>query len=330
MSTWKRGHYSAAPSSLGYFYQCRYALLEALRRLPEGDPISISIETLDDVVFDTEGSPIDVLQTKHHIAAHTNLTDTSPELWQTLRVWIEGQSSGAIPHDSQFFLITTAVCNDGTAAAHLRPQPRDPKRALEYLSATASTSTNARNSPAYRAFSSLSVEYRTQLLESITVLDSSPSIAQLEEQLSKAVFFAASRNFLDSYISRLEGWWFGRVVAHLLDEEDKPILGDELEAESNRLRAQFQEDNLPIDDDILEATIDATGYLDRVFVEQLRLIGVNPNRVFHAIRNYYRAFEQRSRWVREDLLYVGELDRYEARLIEEWRWKCLTPFQTIS
>jgi hypothetical protein len=38
----------------------------------------------------------------------------------------------------------------------------------------------------------------------------------------------------------------------------------------------------------------------------------------HAIRNYYRAFEQRSRWVREDLLLIGELERYEERLIEEW------------
>ena len=81
---------------------------------------------------------------------------------------------------------------------------------------------------------------------------------------------------------------------------------------------QFKEDNLPVDDDIMRATVDASGYLGRAFVEQLKLIGVNQNRVVHAIRNYYRAFEQRSRWMREDLLYVGDLDRYEDRLIEEW------------
>lgn len=43
----------------------------------------------------------------------------------------------------------------------------------------------------------------------------------------------------------------------------------------------------------------------------------NPH-IFHAVRNFFRAFEQRSRWVREDLLHVGELDRYEDRLVEEW------------
>ncbi|MBK7034423.1 MAG: hypothetical protein IPH49_14430 [Ignavibacteria bacterium] len=37
-----------------------------------------------------------------------------------------------------------------------------------------------------------------------------------------------------------------------------------------------------------------------------------------AIRDYYRAFEQRSRWLRHDLLLVGDLDSYEQRLTQEW------------
>lgn len=313
-----RGKYSAASSSLGYFYQCRYALLEALRRLSEGDPISISIETLDDVVFETDDSAVEVLQTKHHINAHANLTDASPDLWKTLRIWIEGQSDGNIPQDARFFLITTATCDNGTAAAYLRPGVRDEKKALERLAATASTSTNETNSPAYRAFRSLKAEDRELLVTSITVLDDSPSIGQLDDQLQQAVFYAVERQFLSSYLQRLEGWWFGRVVKHLLDDNADPILGEELEAEANRIREQFKEDNLPIDDDIMWATVDASGYMGRTFVEQLNLIDVNQDRVVHAIRNYYRAFEQRSRWVREDLLYVGDLERYEEQLIEEW------------
>ena len=313
-----RGKYSAASSSLGYFYQCRYALLEALRRLPEGDSISIDIETLDDVVFETDGSAIDVLQTKHHINSHANLADASPDLWKTLRIWIEGQSDGNIPQDAQFFLITTAVCNDGTAAAYLRPETRDEMKALKGLNATVSTSTNETNLPAYQAFSSLDMKDRERLVTSITVLDGSPSIGQLDDQLQQAVFYAVERQFLDSYLQRLEGWWFGRVIKHLLDNNAGPVLGEELEAEASRIREQFKEDNLPVDDEIMQATIDASGYLGMTFVEQLKLIDVNQSRVVHAIRNYYRAFEQRSRWLREDLLYVGELERYEDRLIEEW------------
>jgi len=36
------------------------------------------------------------------------------------------------------------------------------------------------------------------------------------------------------------------------------------------------------------------------------------------VNNYYRAFEQRSRWMREDLLLVGDIEDYEKRLVEEW------------
>lgn len=314
----ERGSYSAAQSALGYFYQCRYALLEALRRLPEGEQVFISIEMLDDVVFETNGSAVDILQTKHHINAHASLSDASPDLWKTLRIWIEGQIDGTIPNDAQFFLITTALCSEGTAAAYLRPDSKDENKALMKLAATASTSTNEANASAYRAFNLLIDEDRVNFLKSVTILDASPSISQLDDLLRQEVFFAVERQFLASYLQRLEGWWYGRVLNHLLDSIAKPILGEELEAETSRIRAQFKEESLPVDDDIMGATVDASGYLERQFVKQLNLIGVNQNRIFHAIRNYYRAFEQRSRWIREELLYVGELDRYESRLVEEW------------
>ncbi len=68
----------------------------------------------------------------------------------------------------------------------------------------------------------------------------------------------------------------------------------------------------------MSASVDASGYQNRLFVHQLKIIDVGNARIFYAIRNLYRAYEQRSRWMREDLLYVGELDQYEDRLVEEW------------
>jgi len=318
LTIYTRGKYSAVQSALGYFYQCRYALYEALRRLPEGERFCVGIETLDDVVFETDGSAVDVLQTKHHVKAEATLTDASPDLWKTLRIWIEGQADGTIPRDAQFFMVTTAVCPDGTAAAYLRPEGRDEMKSLERLVATVSTSASDTNAPAYRAFSSLDYSGRLRLAKAVLVLDGSPSIGQLDDRLRQAVFFAVERRFLDSYLQRLEGWWYGRALRHLTDSSAAPILGEELESEMNRIRDQLSDESLPVDDDIMRATVDASGYMDRPFVEQLNLIGVNQNRVLHAIRNYYRAFEQRSRWMREHLLYVGELDRYEERLVEEW------------
>jgi hypothetical protein len=318
MNTEGRGQFSAAPTALGYIYQCRYALLEALRRLPTGDSFCIGIETLDDVVFEEEGGAVDLLQTKHHIKGSASLTDNSPDIWKSLRIWINGQTKGDIPVDSRLFLITTAQVREGTAAHYLCPATKNVDRALERLNATATTSTNQTNNPGYSAFRSLDASSKRRLIEAISVLDSSPQVDDINDQLRSVVFYAVDRRFLDLYIQRLEGWWFTRVIKHLIAKHVTPILSEELEAEESRLRAQFKEDNLPIDDEIMEASVDASGYQNHIFVHQLKLIRIGHGRIVYAIKNYFRAFEQRSRWVREDLLYVGELDRYEERLIEEW------------
>jgi len=57
----------------------------------------------------------------------------------------------------------------------------------------------------------------------------------------------------------------------------------------------------------------------RLFVVQLREIGIASNRIRNAILDYYRAFEQRSSWARESLLVSGEMEEYEDRLVDEWR-----------
>ena len=61
-------------------------------------------------------------------------------------------------------------------------------------------------------------------------------------------------------------------------------------------------------------------YKEKIFIKQLKIIGIeNSTRILVPdLKNYYRAFEHRSQWVRNDLLLVGELSRYEYRLVEEW------------
>ena len=59
--------FSAVDATLGYLYQVRSALFWALRRLKVEPDFLVSIETLDDVTFETTaGDATDLLQTKHH------------------------------------------------------------------------------------------------------------------------------------------------------------------------------------------------------------------------------------------------------------------------
>jgi hypothetical protein len=319
MTDHSKNQFSASASALGYLFQVRYALLESLKRLRNLDDFLVSIETLDDVVFESEGQPVDILQTKHHCKRTANLTDASPDLWKTIRIWAEGFANGSINDGSNLYLITTSRAANGSAAYYLRPgETRDVKAALERLNSTAESSVSKTNNAAYTAYRALDLSRRMSLVGSIVLFDQHPSILDIDEQFREIIFYAAPKKHIIPFLQRLEGWWFRRSIIHLSSEPSLPIMSEELQAETDRLREQFKDDNLPIDDDIMQAVVDASGYENEVFVRQLRLIEIGNKRIFHAIRNFFRAFEHRSRWVRDDLLLVGDLERYEDRLIEEW------------
>ena len=314
----QHGKFSAAAPAVGYLYQVRYALFDSLRRLVDGSQFSVSVETLDDVVFETDGKAADLLQTKHHVQRQGNLTDRSVDLWKSLRVWCEATTNGQMPDGSCLMLLTTGTAPEGTASSYLRPgDSRDVKEALTRLNSISRSSGNASLAAAHEAFRNLTESQRRALLERVCVMDQSPTILNLESEMRKVVYYAVDTRFLEVFLIRLEGWWYRRIVRHLAANTSL-ILSEELTAELADLREQFKRDSLPIDDEIMRASVDATGYRQRAFVQQLHLLELTERRIFFAIKDYFRAYTQRSRWIRDELLVVGELERYEDRLEEEW------------
>lgn len=321
MTTAGGSQFSAADSVTGYLYQVRIALLWALRRLPAGADFLVSVETLDDVAFETlGGTPQELLQTKHHRHREATLTDASSDLWKTLRIWLEAHHAGQVFTGTSLHLLTTAQAPTGSAASYLRTVGRDMDAALAALEATAQSSTNQANASAYAIFLKTPAATRRSVFNDVVVLDSSPTMTDLDQELRTVVFSAVERRHLESFLERLEGWWLRRVLRQLTTSGDR-ILADELESQMSDLREQFKQEALPIDDDLLNLTLDdatQVAHADSTFVRQIELTKTAKVRIFAAVRDYYRAFEQRSRWIREDLLLVGELSKYERRLAEEW------------
>lgn len=309
--------FSAADSAVGYLYQVRLALLSALQRLTEDDAFALYLETLDDVVFETTGSAIELLQLKHHCSRAANLTDASPDLWKSLRVWMEGRAQGTIPSDARLFLITTSDVGPGSAASRLLARERNEVEAQQRLDSTATTSTSDTNRVAYDLYRKLSDAERSALLRTIVIAPRAPDIADVGDAIRAEARLAVRREHLEPFVTRLEGWWFGRALRQLV-ASTLPILSSEIEGEWNDLQEQFKRDALPVDEDILEQEVDAAAYDNAVFVHQVRLAGIGTKRIASAIRDYYRAFAQRSRWMREELLLVPELEKYERLLREEW------------
>lgn len=314
--------FSAIDSTLGYLYQVRFALFWSLHRLKDDPDFLVGIETLDDVTFETTGgTPSDLLQTKHHKTGTGSLANASPDLWKTLRIWFEGQVSGAIPPTANLYLVTTGKAQDNTAAAHLRTLSRDIVAAQQALDTTASSSTSQTNAAAYKAYLATNASTRSTILNKVVVLDASSDISDLDSDLKQEIYWAVDREHHSSFLERLEGWWFRRVLRQLTNANGERIGSIELETQVSDLREQFKQESLPIDDDLLEFTLDdatRTAHESSVFVWQLELVKAGKRRIAAAIRDYYRAFEQRSRWIREDLIVGMDLHKYEKRLTEEW------------
>lgn len=132
---------------------------------------------------------------------------------------------------------------------------------------------------------------------------------------------AAGKEHHAAFLDRLEGWWLRRVLRQLTDDTQDRVGSVEIEAQMADLREQFKQEALPIDEDILGFTLDEAtkaAHQDSTFVRQLAIIKAGKQRIAAAIRDYYRAFEQRSRWIREDLVVGLDLQKYEKRLCEEW------------
>lgn len=322
MSGGAANRFSAAGSALGYLAQVEYGLLLTLKRMDESVSLRISLETADDIVFeDADGADArELWQSKHHLARRGSLGDASPDIWKSLHNWTE--SSG---DDCAFVLFSTVVAPADSAASLLAAgrTPQDVREAQERLEAVAVAAGNDKHAAFYQRFLSMTPDARFDLLSRVTILDEATRAVDLSSELATAVRKTVPQNRRTALVDRLRGWWHGRVIEHLAcvaAGAEAWIEMVEVENQLHRIAQSLRDENLPLDfGDLPEPTQDEVDADDRIFVEQLRLIMLHHERVRMAIYDHNRAFLQRSRWQREDLLNPNELEAYDRLLIEEWK-----------
>ena len=289
--------HEASASAVGYLFQCRYALFAGLRAIPNAPGLEISIEKFDDVGFEAQGVPTELIQTKHHMGKQGNLTDASADLWKTLLIWCKRVAQDKdVPFRVRFVLLTTGAAPDDSAASLLRVRDRDENAADKRLLKVVATSKNKDNAAAYAAYGALPHELRLSLLRAINVLDGSPNIVDVRDEIARELYHAAARDQVDHLVERLEGGWVGVVVRALTGAGPNAIPVLAIDQRVDELREEFKRSALPVDFKLKEPPPAVIAELDkRPFVRQLRKIQIGVARVEWAIRDYYRASEQRSR-----------------------------------
>lgn len=317
--------FDAAASMLGFLYQVRFALhvsLQKLTTVDDPDSCFLALEMLDDISFADSGSAVELLQTKYH-GKPANLTDRSADIWKTVRVWAETIKQDPTVIDSHTYtLLTTENAEDGTLACYLGvdDEKRDVKKALSLMQAISKETSNKTNEKGYAAFSSLNSLQQLQLLTSIYVVSSGPSIADVLIRIDKDLRPSVTALHLIGFRERLEGIWFDRSIRALTSDEAekrKICLGD-IWNDIDDLRTQFLPENLPADYEHAMPPIVDVENDNRLFLDQLRLIDAGNQVLERGIVNYYRAEEQRSRWAKESLLNPGEMKTYLKKLTNEF------------
>lgn len=312
-------NHQASEQMIGYLYQVRFAL--ALLLDDDNPNSQISIEKFDDIAFSQDGEPRQLIQLKHHVQKHGNLSDSSTDLWRTLKVWIDTiKKSPEILNEAKFLIITTAIAPDNTASSYLKDNEiRDANIAYQKLKVVSDKSENKEHKKYYDAFSGMEESIMKKLLSQTYIIDKASKITDVEKTFRKQIRYSCVPKYEDPICQRLEGWWYKKAIEALCS--DKPIFVTQSQVRTLivSISQEYTDENLPIDifdiEDFQEGDL---GTDEKVFYEQLKLISIGNRRMQMALRDYYRAFRQRANWIRNDLLYINELEKYEERLIDEW------------
>ena len=314
--------HSASNSMIGYLFQARYALLRGLEEGRRNPGYAISIEKFDDVAFEDVASPVELIQTKHH-GTPGDTSDKSVDVWKTLRSWMKRiEGNPTVAADTRFVLLTTHRATEASALAKLREcgDDRDVHGAIKLLLSAASKSKNSDTEQARNAFLDLKPNVRNTLVENIWVFDNAPNIIDVRAEIEIILYYSAPGERVCVFTDYLEGWWFNRVINALTVPHPAAIPLVEIQKKVYELQQDFKRSRLPLDE-----AIDAMPPVtmipkdDRVFVRQMKLINVAKPEALIVIHDYYRAFAQRSRWVRENLFLDGEENRYDRELWDAWR-----------
>lgn len=312
--------YSAGEQGLGYIYQARLALLHLLQL---SEDTAVFLEKDDDLDF-IDGDGGKSLASLKHKAVGDRLTDLSTDFWKSVNIWLARyKRDSRAASNLQFFLFTTGTVSTGSFLARLLPDrpvaSGDVATLTELANAALANSTSQLIAPIATAFNELSDPEKQDFLERILILDGSPRIGDIPSIIRDKHMRSIRREHREFVFERLEGWWTDAVIKQLTGVRTEGIFGYEVSDKLSNFAEEYKMNNLPITFHGKQPAGEIDTEADpRLFVAQLREIGISSNRIRSAILDYYRAFEQRSAWARENLLVSGEVEEYEDRLADEW------------
>lgn len=327
MSDDARSSCSAAEQGLGYIYQARFALLKILE-LPEDS--SLLLEKEDDVDFNDAAGRKSLISLKHKAVGDT-LTDLATDFWKSVRIWlVYYKANGRIGCDTRFMLFTTSAVGSESILTIFKDKEVEGEARAQAVKEPLAKSKSVLVVAVREELKTLATAELADFYSRITIADATLRITEIPSAVINQHLRTIRRESRPFLFERLEGWWIDQAIRLLAGERTAAISGVEVSDKLAAMAEEYRNDNLPITFRQHKPDQMDTANDPRVFVEQLRALELSTTRLQKAVIDYYRAFEQRSSWARQNLLVSNEIEEYEDRLIDEWERYKEFVFQTIS
>ncbi len=318
--------HSAEAAALGFYYQTFFALLTLLER--DTDNAAIGVEQLDDVLLKANGQTL-LFQLKHSINAKPQaITVKSRALWRTMKVWID-LLPGLTLSETTFHLVTVAGILSGSAMAALTSLDANREDLVKAMAEEAQNVMDARSSAAKdnkalphsdraegcRAFLELSETQRLNLLRRTLIKQDSPTIGEIENLVAEHLKLLPPEG-RPIVAARLIEWWDRQIIYSLCGKRERVISRTELQHQITIIIGDIEQGKLLPDFETVSQPEDYQP--DGMLTRQIRLVEGKNSDLSKAIREEWKAREQRSKWLNEKPSMASVICEYDRVLQEHW------------
>ncbi|WP_191558256.1 ABC-three component system protein [Brevundimonas aurantiaca] len=310
----------------GFYYQAFYALLLLLQQ--DSDDAAVGVEQLDDVELKVDGYTL-LHQLKHSVAASPSpVTVKSVALWKTIKAWVDILPAVVLAETS-FHLVTVAeLANDSPLSALITPGSdqtalvaaleAEAQRVLDERKAAAEKKDplpHAERAGGCEAFLGLGETVRANLVRSMHIQPGTLTLGQIEQEIAGRLKFIQPKD-RPAVAARLVQWWDREIVYTLCGQREPLISRAELQQKISAIIAEIEQDLLTPD---FEGAPPPDDYLpDGMLARQIQLVNGLTSDLKSAIREEWRAREQRGKWTNANPAMATTIGDYDLLLQEEW------------
>lgn len=318
--------HAAEAAALGFYYQTLFALLTLVKEA--NDDATVAIERLDDVELVADGNTL-LYQLKHSISvAPPPVTLASRALWKTLKVWIDALPELTLSETTLHLVVVGSISEDSPLRALLE-EGSDRSELVAAMTKEAQRVGDACVAAAHEkkklpfgdradgceAFLALTETERDNLVCRIQIQPQSLTVAQIEDRIADHLKLLPTEHRA-LVAERLVGWWDRQVIYSLCGKRNRVMTRIELQQQISSIISDIEAERLVPD---FNTVLPPDTYQpDGMLMRQINLVEGAQSDIVRAIREEWRAREQRAKWVDANTAMASKIIGHDLVLQEEW------------